>query len=152
LWAAGLALFLVVILLFPDGTLSSRFWRGALRAYGALYTALLADLGVATAAGLTAQPVRADATGGLAHRLGVQLAGANLGLVLLATYVLSLKSPVAVAASTLAAAAFAARIKDAVDSDAVQGDLAAVVQDTLEPAHVTVWLSERSAVSPAIPR
>ena len=152
MWAAGLALFLVVILLFPDGTLSSRFWRGALRAYGALYTALLADLGVATAAGLTAQPVRADATGGLAHRLGVQLAGANLGLVLLATYVLSLKSPVAVAASTLAAAAFAARIKDAVDSDAVQGDLAAVVQDTLEPAHVTVWLSERSAVSPAIPR
>ena len=152
MWAAGLALFLVVILLFPDGTLSSRFWRGALRAYGALYTALLADLGVATAAGLTAQPVRADATGGLAHRLGVQLAGANLGLVLLATYVLSLKSPVAVAASTLAAAAFAARIKDAVDSDAVHGDLAAVVQDTLEPAHVTVWLSERSAVSPAIPR
>jgi hypothetical protein len=34
-----------VILLFPDGTLSSVFWRGTLRAYGALYAALLAALG-----------------------------------------------------------------------------------------------------------
>ena len=41
-------------------------------------------------------------------------------------------------------AAFADRLKDAVDLDTVRGDLAAVVQDTLEPAHVSVWLSQRS--------
>jgi hypothetical protein len=102
------------------------------------------------------------------------LVGLYAGLVLLSTHVLSLKSPVAVAASTLAAAAlfnplrrrvqrmvdrrfnrarydagltvaaFAARLKDAVDLDSVRGDLATVVQDTLEPAHVSVWLADRS--------
>jgi hypothetical protein len=41
-------------------------------------------------------------------------------------------------------AAFAARLKDAVDLDTVRGDLAAVVQETLEPAHVSVWLADRS--------
>jgi hypothetical protein len=40
-------------------------------------------------------------------------------------------------------AAFAAHLKDAVDLDSVRADLAGVVQQTLEPAHVSVWLSER---------
>jgi hypothetical protein len=40
-------------------------------------------------------------------------------------------------------AAFAARLKDAVDLDLVRDDLAGVVQQTLEPAHVSVWMSER---------
>jgi hypothetical protein len=101
------------------------------------------------------------------------LVGLYAGLVLLATEVMSVKSPVAVAVSTLAAAAlfsplrrrvqhvvdrrfnrtrydadeavtaFAARLKDAVDLDAVQDDLTGVVQRALEPAHVTVWLSPR---------
>jgi len=101
------------------------------------------------------------------------LVGVYAGLVLLATRVLSVNSPVAVAASTLAAAAlftpmrhrvqhvvdrrfnrarydadkivaaFAVRLKDAVDLDSVRGDLASVVQQTLEPAHVSVWLNER---------
>ena len=92
------------------------------------------------------------------------------GLVLLATRVLSVSSPVAVAASTLAAAAlfsplrrrvqrlvdrrfnrarydadktvaaFAARLKDAVDLGSVRHDLAAVVQEALEPAHISVWM------------
>ena len=48
-WAPGLLLLFVVILLFPDGRLPSRSWRWALRAYCALYAALLAALAVATA-------------------------------------------------------------------------------------------------------
>jgi hypothetical protein len=101
------------------------------------------------------------------------LVGMYAGLVLLATRVLSVSSPVAVAASTLAAAAlfnplrrrvqravdrrfnrarydadttvaaFAARLQDAVDLAAVQKDLAAVVRRSLEPAHVSVWVSQR---------
>jgi hypothetical protein len=101
------------------------------------------------------------------------LAGIYAGLVLLATHVFRVHTPVAVAASTLAAAAlfnpvrrrvqrvvdrrfnrarydadqtvaaFAARLKDAVDVDAVQADLATAVQQALEPAHISVWMSER---------
>ena len=99
------------------------------------------------------------------------LVGLYAGLVLLATQVLTVKSPVAVAAATLAAAAlfnplrrrvqhavdrrfnrarydgdaavaaFAARRKDAVDLDSVQEDLTGVVHQTLEPAHLSVWIS-----------
>jgi hypothetical protein len=101
------------------------------------------------------------------------LAGVYAGLVLLATQVLGVHAPVAVAVATLAAAAlfspvryrvqrrvdqrfnrarydadqtvaaFAARLKDAVDLDAVREDLARVVQAALEPAHVSVWTSRR---------
>jgi hypothetical protein len=99
------------------------------------------------------------------------LAGVYAGLVLLATQVFDVHAPVAVAAATLAAAAlfspvrhrvqrrvdrrfnrarydadqtvaaFAARLKDAVDLDTVRADLARVVQTALEPAHVCVWAS-----------
>jgi len=101
------------------------------------------------------------------------LVGVYAGLVLLATEVFGLHTPVAVAAATLAAAAlfspvrrrvqqavdrrfnrarydadqivaaFAARLKDAVDLDSVRDDLAGVVHQALEPAHVSVWISHR---------
>ena len=101
------------------------------------------------------------------------LVGVYAGLVLLTTQVFRVHSTVAVAASTLAAAAlfnpvrrrvqkavdrrfnrarydadqtvaaFAARLKDAVDLDSVRGDLAGVVHQALEPAHVSVWISQR---------
>ena len=101
------------------------------------------------------------------------LVGVYAGLVLLTTQVFRVHTPVAVAASTLAAAAlfnplrrrvqravdrrfnrarydadqtvaaFAARLKDAVDLDAVHDDLAGVVHQALEPAHVSVWISAR---------
>jgi MFS family permease len=101
------------------------------------------------------------------------LVGVYAGLVLLTTQVFGLRTPVAVAAATLAAAAlfnpvrrqvqkavdrrfnrarydadrtvaaFAAHLKDAVDLDSVQADLAGVVHQALEPAHVSVWISER---------
>ncbi len=102
------------------------------------------------------------------------LVGVYAGLVLLATQVLSFASPVAVAASTLAAAAlfsplrrrvqhavdrrfnrarydadqtvaeFAARLKDAVDLDAVRDDLAGAVHQALQPAHVSIWIRQHS--------
>jgi hypothetical protein len=101
------------------------------------------------------------------------LVGVYAGLVLLATEVFRFRSTVAVAAATLAAAAlfsplrrrvqqvvdrrfnrarydadqmvaaFAARLKDAVDLDSVRDDLAGVVNRALEPAHISVWISHR---------
>jgi hypothetical protein len=101
------------------------------------------------------------------------LVGMYAGLVLLATRVLPISSPVAVAGSTLAAAAlfsplrrrvqrlvdrrfnrarydadqtivaFAARLQDAVDLNSVRDDLATVVGQALEPAHVSVWISQQ---------
>ena len=98
--------------------------------------------------------------------------GVYAGIVLLATHVVSINAPVAVAASTLAAAlfnplrrrvqravdrrfnrarydadqtvaVFAARLKDAIDLDLVRDDLASVVHQALEPAHVSLWIRQR---------
>jgi hypothetical protein len=291
IWGPSLVLFAVAILLFPDGSLPSRFWRGALRVYVVWFTVLLAATGAAIAGALAAHPIRVDSNGGLAAvdqpagwfnavqgllvlmLLGLSLAfiarqalswrratgerrqqlkwlasgaavsiiclflaamssssssgngptlwgvldtlawmgvaalpvsigvailkyrlyeidriisrtlayaivtgllvGVYAGLVLLATQVLQFHSTVAVAASTLAAAAlfsplrrrvqhvvdrhfnrarynadqtvaaFAARLKDAVDLDAIRDDLAGVSYRALEPVHVSVWTSQR---------
>ncbi len=40
-------------------------------------------------------------------------------------------------------AAFAARLQETVDLDSVDDDLASVVHQALEPAHVSVWISQR---------
>jgi hypothetical protein len=101
------------------------------------------------------------------------LVGVYAGLVLLTTEVFRFHTPVAVAASTLAAAAlfspvrrrvqrlvdrrfnrarydaeatvaaFADRLKDAVNLDAARDDLAQTVHEALEPAHLSVWVSPR---------
>jgi hypothetical protein len=98
------------------------------------------------------------------------LAGIFVGLVVLTTDVLPFSSSVGVAASTLAAAAlfnplrvrvqhavdrrfnrarydaeatvdaFAARLRDALDLDAMQSDLLATVERAVEPAHASVWI------------
>jgi hypothetical protein len=98
------------------------------------------------------------------------LVGVYAGLVLLAIEVLRFGSSVAVAVATLAAAAlfsplrrrvqrqvdrrfnrarydadaavaaFSVRLKDAVETTAVQADLLRVVHDTLRPAHLSVWI------------
>jgi hypothetical protein len=54
-------------------------------------------------------------------------------------------------------ATFAVRLKDAVDPDAVQADLASVIQRALEPAHLSMWLNNDkqatgAALSSSLPR
>jgi len=103
------------------------------------------------------------------------LAGAYAGLVLLATRELRFSSEVAVAVSTLAAAAafnpvrrrvqhlvdrrfnrarydadrivaaFAARLQDSTDPDEARLDLGGTVQQALEPAHLSLWITEVSS-------
>jgi hypothetical protein len=286
IWGPSLMLIGVLILLFPDGRLRSRFWRWALWVYGAAFAAELAATAVAMAGALAAHPVRVDSNGGLTAvdqpvgwfgavqgpltgvvillslafivrqalswrratgerrqqlkwlasgatvtvvclvmggsvgssggpktvllvignvawlgvaalpvSIGVAilkyrlyeidriisrtlayaivtglLVGVYAGLVLLATQVFRFHGSAAVAAATLVAAAlfsplrrrvqhvvdrrfnrarydaertvtaFAARLQDTVDADAVHADLTAVVHAALEPAHVSVWL------------
>jgi hypothetical protein len=284
-WTPAIELLGLVILLFPDGRLASRFWVGALWAYCTIFVFEVVALAVATGQALAVGPVHVDSTGGLAatdtpsgwyaaafHIGGLMLlafmlsfigrqvlswrrssgerrqqlkwlasgaaitvaclivgvaaqaapsalvrsvggatwfgfaalpvsigvgilkyrlyeidriisrtlayaiitallVGVYAGLVLLATHVLGVTGPVAVAACTLIAAAlfaplrqrvqravdrkfnrarydadrtvaaFAASLKGSVDLDTVRGDLAAAVQAALEPAHVSVWLA-----------
>jgi hypothetical protein len=103
------------------------------------------------------------------------LIGVYVGIVVLATDVLSFSSPVAVAASTLAAAAlfspvrkaaqrvidrrfnragydaeltvaaFSARLREAVDLDTVRADLLTVISRAVEPAHASIWISPARA-------
>ncbi len=65
LWGLGLELFGLVVLLFPDGKLSSRWWRAALWAYVGLYAVSVLCLAVATAQALSRHPVQVDGNGGL---------------------------------------------------------------------------------------
>jgi len=64
LWGAGLLLLLVVILLFPDGQLPSRFWRATLWVFGAVY----AVLEVATAVAIAAATAVHDDLAGVVHQ------------------------------------------------------------------------------------
>jgi hypothetical protein len=98
------------------------------------------------------------------------LVGVFAGVVLLTTRVLPFSSPVAVALSTLAAAAlfnplrrrvqrlvdhrfnrarydrdalvarFGARLRDAVDSETVVAELTGAAASSVEPAHISVWV------------
>ena len=106
------------------------------------------------------------------------LAGVFAGLVILATQVLPFKTPVAVAAATLTAAAlfnplrrrvqhavdrrfnrarydaetvvaaFTARLRHSADFDTVHGDLVSTVHHAFQPAHISLW----SAPGPALRR
>ncbi len=99
--------------------------------------------------------------------------GVYVGIVTLATKTLGFHTPVAVAASTLAAvalfnplrlrvqrivdrrfnrarydavatvAAFTAQLRDAVDLETVRTELLEVVNRAVEPAHASVWIRRR---------
>ena len=66
LWGAGLGLIGLVILLFPDGKLSSAGWRWVLRAYVLLYAFSVARTGVITAGVIIGHRISVPSTGGLA--------------------------------------------------------------------------------------
>ncbi len=66
IWGPGLELLGLVVLLFPDGKLSSLWWRGALWAYLGLYALDIVLLVVKTADVLIGHPVHVDSSGGLA--------------------------------------------------------------------------------------
>ena len=91
IWGPSLVLFILAVLLFPDGRLPSRFWRWVLRVYGVLFVTLLVATAVAIAGALAAHPVRVDESGGLAavdHPVG--WFNAVQGLIIIAIFGLSL--------------------------------------------------------------
>jgi len=103
------------------------------------------------------------------------IGGVYVGIITLVTRVLGFSSPVAVAASTLAAVAlfnplrirvqrvvdrrfnrsrydaettvatFTARLRDAVDLETVRAELIEVVNRAVEPAHASVWIRQRKS-------
>ncbi len=105
------------------------------------------------------------------------LVGVYAGLVLLATQVLRFHTAVAVAAATLVAAAlfnplrlrvqrtvdrrfnrvrydadrtvaaFAAVLREAVDLDTIEADLVATVNNAVEPAHISLWITSSGRAS-----
>jgi hypothetical protein len=109
------------------------------------------------------------------------LAGVFAGLVILASNVLPVKTPVAVAAATLAAAAlfdplrrrvqravdrrfnrahynaeavvaaFTRRLRQTVDPGTAQDDLVATIHHAFQPAHISVWLPPGISVEPLRP-
>ena len=109
------------------------------------------------------------------------LAGVFAGLILLATRVLPVKGPVAVAVATLViaglfnplrrrvqravdrrfnrsrydaeavVAAFTARLRHTVDLDALRHDLVGVTHEAFQPAHVSMWLAPAPIGEPELP-
>jgi len=106
------------------------------------------------------------------------LAGVFAGMTVLASEVLPLKQPVAVAAATLVAAAlfnplrkrvqrrvdrrfnrarynaeavvatFASRLRESVDLAAVQDDFVGTVNQAFQPAHISLWLTPATSAEP----
>jgi hypothetical protein len=91
LWGPALVLFGLVILLFPDGRLTSRIWAGALWAYCTIFVFEVGALAVATGQAVSGRTIRVDSTGGLAATdtpAGWYAAAWHAGLLVLLAFML----------------------------------------------------------------
>jgi hypothetical protein len=75
--------------------------------------------------------------------LTVLLGGGYVLVVLGLGQLLGRDSSLAVAAATLAVAAFSARLRDQVDLDDLRGELLTVVDQTMQPTRASLWLRPR---------
>ena len=171
IWVIPPAVLAFVLLLFPTGHVRSRRWRLAAWFIGVVFTlatvwALIAAtsqwarpftspfsqpgspagspalylmtaflISAALLVSVAAVVVRFAKSSG-EERLQLKWC-ATAALVLVVVFVASIWD------ADQMVAAFAARLKDAVDLDGVQTDLAGAVQRALEPAHVSLWLNHR---------
>jgi len=145
-WAAGVLasvtvlLLAFLILLFPDGRLPSRRWRPVLWALMVVAVGWVAaqfQAGTTVTGGITNATSAAGITytysGIFPHQGWVDSVGRGTAVL-------------GVAAGYDAehtVAAFAARLKDAPDLDSIRHDLAGAVDQALEPAHISVWISQQ---------
>lgn len=154
--APSFAVFPLVILLFPDGRLASRRWRRALWAYAGLTVYVLTVVVAPVIAALAGHDVRLNSAGNLTDtgQLGgwfanpppwliipVFAALGILGLSFVAHQVLSWRSAMGERRQQQKWLACGAAVAVA---SLLRADLARVVQQALEPAHITVWISDPS--------
>ena len=172
LWSAIFLVLPLVILFFPDGTVPPR-WRRVVTGYLAVCAMIVAILLAGGAWEVSNAPIVVNGKGQLITDPGPPGVPLIVFVVLLLAVLVFWVSSVVrqvlswrrasgerraqlkwlMAGSAVnrarydadrTVAAFAGRLKDAVDLDSIQHDLAGAVHRALEPAHLSVWLSPQA--------